>query len=160
MMRHLHPLLPLLLACLLLASVPAQHAAADDLIADLSKHQVAITAGFTGTSVLVFGTVEPGSEVAVVIRGPSTAVTMRRKSRIAGVWVNSAAKTFSQVPSFYSVTTSTSLERLAPPAVLDRNGIGLNAVDLPEIMALQPRAEVKRWRAALIRAKRRKQLYS
>lgn len=148
------------LVTLVLMAATVPRVAGRTLAADLSKDEVSITAGFSGTDVLVFGTVNRGHEVAVVVRGPATHVTMRRKSQIAGLWINTAAKTFSQVPSFYAVAASQPLGRLAAPGVLDRNGIGVDALDLLEVLALQPPAEVAKWRAALIRAKQRKGLYS
>ena len=45
-------------------------AVADPLVVDLSNHLVAITTGFTGTKVLLFGAVEDEGDVIVTVRGP------------------------------------------------------------------------------------------
>ncbi|MET0876632.1 MAG: TIGR02186 family protein, partial [Tardiphaga sp.] len=37
----------------------AQPAAAEKLIVSISRHQVLVTSSFTGTSIVLFGTVEP-----------------------------------------------------------------------------------------------------
>ena len=44
-------------------------ASADPLVVDLSNHLVAITTGFTGTNVLLFGAVEEEGDPDVLVRG-------------------------------------------------------------------------------------------
>jgi hypothetical protein len=51
----------------LLAVTPAARA---QLVADLSEHLIAITTGFVGTDVLLFGAIEETGDVVVVVRGP------------------------------------------------------------------------------------------
>ena len=63
-------------------------------VVDLDDHLVAITTGFSGTEVLLFGTVDEPGDVVVVVRGPTRPIRMFRKSRIAGIWVNTASMTF------------------------------------------------------------------
>ena len=94
--------LTLMLVAMLLAT-PAQAA---PLVADLSKHLVAITAGFSGAEVLLFGAVDEPGDVVVIVRGPLRSVTMHRKSRVLGVWANTAKMTFEEVPSFYAIASS------------------------------------------------------
>ena len=43
--------------------------AAEPLIVDLSSDEVAITTGFAGAKLLLFGAKDPGGDVVVVIRG-------------------------------------------------------------------------------------------
>ncbi|MBK1667469.1 hypothetical protein CKO28_05420 [Rhodovibrio sodomensis] len=164
--RRLQPLATVLLGAVVLSGVPAERGHSQDLVADLSKHLVAITTGFTGTEVLLFGAVgqpadgsSPG-EVAVVVRGPSTPVTMRRKSRVVGIWMNTASMTFERVPSFYAVAASAPLSQLAPPQLRQRNGIGLDALNISLPPAKASPNVAQEWRDALIRAKQRKGLYS
>ena len=163
---RLKPVATLLLSAFVLAGVPAERGDGQDLVADLSKHLVAITTGFTGTEVLLFGAVErpadggaPG-EVAVVVRGPGTPVTMRRKSRVAGIWMNTASMTFERVPSFYAVAASAPLSQVATPQVRQRNGIGLDSLNLSLPPAKASPNVAQEWRDALIRAKQRNGLYS
>jgi len=164
--RRVKPLAGLLLAAAVLSGVPAQRGGGQDLVADLSQHLVAITTGFTGTEVLLFGAVErppeggPPGEVAVVVRGPSTPVTMRRKSRVAGIWMNTASMTFDRVPSFYAVAASAPLRQIAAPQVRQRNKIGLDALELPLPPAKASPNVAREWRDALIRAKQRNDLYA
>ncbi|MGO1078904.1 TIGR02186 family protein [Inquilinus sp. CA228] len=135
--------------------------AAQDLVADLSDHVIAINTGFTGTKVLLFGATEGEGDVAVVVRGPADRATVREKDRVAGIWLNHASLKFNGVPGFYAVASSKPLEQLAPPPVLERAGIGLKYLQLavsdddreagPEVIAA--------FRDALIRGLQRGGLY-
>lgn len=133
-------------------------ARAQQLVADLSNHLIAITTGFTGTEVVLFGATDGPGDVAVVVSGPLTSVTVRRKSRTAGIWVNTDSVTFGQVPSYYDVAASQPLDRIVEPAQLNRHRIGLNHLRLEPEETL-PAAELATYRAALIRNKQRAGLY-
>ncbi len=116
----------------------ARRATAQEVVADLSHHLIAITTEFTGTAVTLFGTLEDEGDVAVIVRGPSEPVTVRQKDRVAGIWINSASLTFEQVPSYYSVAANRPLDRIARPSVLSRHGIGLGYLSFP-VRGLVPR---------------------
>src|SRR4029077_10017775 len=93
----------LLLTLTLPWSAPAR---AEALAADLTSHLIAITTGFTRASVVLFGAIDGPGDVAVVVSGPESEMTVRRKSRIAGIWMNSREVTLANVPSFYFVAAS------------------------------------------------------
>jgi uncharacterized protein (TIGR02186 family) len=144
------------LAWMVMASHPA--AAAGDLVADLSNHLVAITTGFTGTKVLLFGATRGAGDVVVMVRGPRHRQLVRRKDRIAGIWINNAEMAFQGVPAFYSVASSRPLADLVPPAVAARHQIGIENVRLtaPEHADAD---EAAIFRDALVRNKQRAELY-
>lgn len=148
----------LVLGTAAIVCLPAQSRSAP-LIADLSDHLIAITTGFSGTEVLLFGAVAEPGEVVVVVRGPNRPVRMHRKSRILGIWVNTATMTFDSAPSFYAVHASSPLDQIAPAAVRARHQMGLDYLDiqLPPAKASPNIAE--EWRKALIRAKVRQGHY-
>lgn len=151
-----------LLALLLLAgvlAVPARGASAQDLVADLSEHLVAITTGFAGAEVLLFGAVEHPGDVVVVVRGPAQPVRMHRKSRVFGIWMNTATMTFEGVPSYYAVNASGDLDRIARDSVRARHDLGLAHLDLRLPSAKASANVAAAWRAALIRAKQREDHY-
>ncbi|WP_099827244.1 TIGR02186 family protein [Oceaniglobus indicus] len=102
----------LMLLCL---ALPANAAPEEDsVLAGLSQNRIAITAAFDGTELLIFGTVKrsapmrgetpPG--IIVTVSGPSQEITVRRKERWAGIWVNRAALKINRAPSFYAIATS------------------------------------------------------
>ena len=133
-------------------------ARAQPLVADLSRHLIAITAAFDGTEVLLFGTVERGADVVVVVRGPAETAVVRRKSRTLGVWLNTESVRFENVPSFYALASSGPIETLLPPAVRARHRIGVETLNLTPAGALSP-SEAASFRAGLVRNKRRTALY-
>lgn len=99
---------------LLLLLWPIPSAAVEDIIAGLSQNQVSITTDFAGSEIFVYGAVKreapppdgPELDVIVVVIGPVEPVTVRRKERSFGVWVNGATVKVDQAPSFYAVATT------------------------------------------------------
>ncbi len=148
----------LLLAVLVLAGVPAATARAQQLVADLSSHLIAINTGFTGTEVVLFGTTEGVGDVAIVVTGPRGSVTVRRKDRVAGIWVNAESVRFEQVPGYYMVATNRPLDQFVGRPVLERHQIGLPHLQLGP-REQRSAAELAVFRAALIRNKQRAGLY-
>ena len=71
------------------------------LVADLSKSKIAITSGFHGTDLLLFGAVDgaAGDDILVVISGPLTDIAQRRKANRAGIWLNVETNIWQKVPS-------------------------------------------------------------
>ncbi|HYD31333.1 MAG TPA: TIGR02186 family protein [Azospirillaceae bacterium] len=137
-------------------------ARAETLVADLSSHLIAITTGFTGTEVVLFGAVEQPGDIAVVVTGPRADVVVRRKARTVGIWLNRDSLAFQQVPGFYMLATNRPLDRLLPEPVLERHEIGLNNMALvPSHKATleRPGAEIAEYREALIRNKQKLELY-
>jgi uncharacterized protein (TIGR02186 family) len=130
------------------------------LIADLSEHQIQITTGFVGTDVLLFGTVEPGSDVVVVVRGPEEQTTVWRKARFAGIWVNDRRVVFERVPSFYAVRSSAPLSGIATDSTRMRHGMGARFLRLRTEEEDVSEAEVAAFRRALIRNKERVGLFA
>ena len=145
-------------AVLALPALAARPAAAQSLVADISEHLVAITAGFSGTNVVVFGSVEGEGDVAIVVKGPERDVTVRHKGRFAGIWVNEDELQFVNVPLFYLVAVSRPLDGLAPLDVLRRHDIGIDNMRLAAKRAV-PKEENQAFREGLIRNKQRQKLY-
>src|SRR3546814_898463 len=96
-------------------------AARAQLVADLSEHLIAITTGFIGTDVLLFGAIDGPGDVVVVVRGPQRTEIVRRKARIAGIWVNERDMTFNGVPSFYVVASAKPLVDVLSPVARVRH---------------------------------------
>ncbi|MBV9861991.1 MAG: TIGR02186 family protein [Alphaproteobacteria bacterium] len=113
-----------LIALLVVAATgPAR---ADTLVADLTSHLIGITSGFTGASVVLFGATDGPGDIVVVVRGPDREMTVRRKGKVLGIWVNTAQVAFANVPSFYALAASRPVEEAIAPATaaLYRIGVG------------------------------------
>jgi len=162
-----------LLLLLLLLALPRPGAA--DIVADVDDHLVGITTGFSGTRILVFGAIdspgasgagepgepgtgEAGGDVVVVVRGPTGPTKLYRKSPVLGVWVNSAALTFAQAPSFYAVASTRPLEEIANESERKRLKLGIDHLELKAVGRVSDNL-LKEWRLALVRAMVRDGLY-
>ena len=138
---------------------PAAVTWAQALSADLSSHLVAITTGFTGASVVLFGATDGPGDVIAVVRGPDRNIAVRRKSRVAGLWINTREVTFKSVPSFYALYATRPLADIAPPALQVLHQLGL--ANLPLTAAAGDYSSERRatFRAALIDTQIRDGLY-
>ncbi len=143
-------------AVVLLSPLPATAQA--PLIADISSREIAITTGFAGADVLLFGAIEGRGDVVVVVRGPRQPVMVRHKQRVAGIWVNAESRTFVGLPQYYRVAATRPLDQVAPHAVLQRYEIGEQNLDFT-LAPGEPAAEAERFRAALLREKAAETLF-
>lgn len=132
------------------------------VLADLSSYVVEITTGFVGDRVVLFGAVDAGNDIVVVVRGPAQSITVREKRRVAGIWVNAPGLQFVQVPSFYAVAATRPLEEMLSPETLANEQIGAeNVLFLPAPGAAEgfTAAEIAEHRAALLSLLRARGLY-
>ena len=151
-----------LVAALLVAAAPAS---ADQFVVDVSERTVAITAGFTGAELVVFGTAaeKQGSiaeqhGVIVVIRGPEQPTMVRRKERNFGVWANHGGVAFPEAPAFVWVAASEAFVEQPLAEVLNRYKIGQDF--LAPVPAVADVEALDTFQAALVRRKQVNGLYS
>ena len=96
---------------LLLALALAAPAKAQEIVVALSQADVSIDSTFAGSEILVFGAVrgapaDVAHDVIVTVSGPLQPITVRRKDRVAGIWINAAMAEIDAAPSFYAVATT------------------------------------------------------
>lgn len=138
--------------------------------ADVSTRSVAVTSSFSGTEIIVFGTVQhsrqptPESgyyDIAIVVDGTPTPLVARRKSNVAGIWLNAHSVRYDRVPSYYAIASTRPVEEIAEPRVLDQHRIGFGSVHMT-LAADQPQLtpeERVEFREAVIRLKQKDKLY-
>ncbi len=105
-----------LLASLLML-VTAAAAQAEKVVADLSLRDVEINANFDGSDILIYGAIKGAKEgadvapldVIIAISGPAGPVTVRKKDRRFGIWVNTQSVEVDRAPSFYAVASTGAL---------------------------------------------------
>jgi uncharacterized protein (TIGR02186 family) len=107
------------------------HAHAKPLIADLSSHHIAIDSRFTGTELLLFGAKNDIGDLVIVVRGPERSIMVRKKSRVAGIWVNTDQASFDAVPAYYAVASTRPLVRVVPPGLRSQLGLGIDSLHFP-----------------------------
>lgn len=141
----------------------------EELVTDLSEHLIAIKSNFTGTQILLFGAVEAESpeiralarDIVVVVRGPSTDFTVRRKARVAGIWMNYGAETYEAVPGYYAVVSTRPLDAIASKDVLERHQIGTKYLRFKRLEAATTNLkEQTPYSDAVVRLMTKEKLYS
>lgn len=104
--------LPLSALCLALCALPAL--AQEQVVPGLSEDRIEINTNFSGSTLLIYGAIKRDApppatgplDVIITVQGPSSPVTVRRKARVAGIWVNTDAVTIDSAPSFYAIATT------------------------------------------------------
>ncbi len=103
-----------MLRALVLTLLLAWPAMAEEVVVGLSQNRIAITTNFDGSEILIFGAVkrettiteDPQLQVVITVAGPSVPLTVRRKEKRYGIWINTDAVEVDRAPSFYAVATS------------------------------------------------------
>ena len=84
-----------------------------------------MTSSFTGTAIVLFGTVEPDTPASrrrtsgYDLPPPSPArrqtLVTRKKERMLGIWTNVDSRTFVNVPSYLAVLSTRPIDHSPPP---------------------------------------------
>ncbi len=150
----------ILALCLL--ALPAQ---AEEVVLGLSSDKVAITATFEGSDILIFGAVkretaipEAPLDVIITVAGPSVPVTVRRKDRRFGIWVNTEKVELDAAPSFYAVATTGPLDMVLSNTEDLRHRVSIGRA-IRSVGAATMAEDAERFTDALIRIRRDKDAY-
>ena len=107
--------------------------AAEEVVLGMSHDEVAITATFDGSEILVFGAIKRESKISpvplqviVAVSGPSEPLLVRRKERKFGIWVNTDTVEVDLAPSFYAVATSDPWDQVVTDTEDLRHKISIN----------------------------------
>jgi uncharacterized protein (TIGR02186 family) len=107
----------------------------------LSTSRVLISSNFTGTDVVLFGSVERdaqtvprrgGYDIVVTVTGPRENILTFRKERVFGIWVNADSRTFVKAPSYLTVLSNRTITEIADINTLRRTQTGLARILLPQ----------------------------
>ena len=133
---------PALLTAIAAVSLAATWpAAAERLVLSISRHQVLVNSSFTGTQIVLFGTIEPDPpnarrrssyDLVATVTGPRQTIVIRRKERVAGIWANVASRTFVNVPAYLAVLSNRTFDQVANAELLRRLQLGLDYTVLPQ----------------------------
>jgi uncharacterized protein (TIGR02186 family) len=148
-----------------------QPGARESVEADVSARNVAVTSSFNGTEIVIFGAIDGSQQtspesgiygVIVVVEGVPGRLVVRRKSNVAGLWLNTTAATFDNVPSYYAVASTSPIDEIAPEEFRALHGIGLQHLKYtPAVGQRYPLSNeaIKEYREAILRLKRKEGLY-
>jgi uncharacterized protein (TIGR02186 family) len=136
---------------------------AERLVTSLSTHRVLISSNFTGTSLVLFASIEESDatrdkpkkyDVAITVRGPATTFVTRKKERILGFWVNYESRSYPDTPSYLAVLTNRPPSEFGPLELQTKYKLGLSFAALPP--TIQPNEE---FGDALLRVKKAEGLF-
>lgn len=150
----------LVIACLLLPS----SASAKPLVADLSQYNIAIDSSFMGAKLILFGARQMAGDVVVVIRGPARDYTLRKKERVAGIWINRRSMELENIPDYYTIASTRPLGDILSPTMQRVLQLGIGNLPYPGFDgAIGQRlnaAEAHLFREAFITQRHQKRLYN
>ena len=159
---------PRIAALLLLAMFLPVVAKAEEerVVAGLSQNQVAITTGFAGSEIFIYGAVKrlvPAApdqplDVVITVTGPLEPVVVRKKVRRFGIWVNGPSVTVDAAPVFYAVASTGPLDAVLSATDDLRYRIGIDQV-VRLIGEPSDEAYPEEFREAVIRLRRKAGLY-
>ncbi|HKK31332.1 MAG TPA: TIGR02186 family protein [Alphaproteobacteria bacterium] len=149
------------LSLLLLLAICATIGSArgEQLVADLSAHEIKITSGFAGTELLLFGTTGGEGEVVVIVSGPPSETIVRKKDRVSGLWINTESVRFEGVPGFFFVAASREMSAEDVEEILRQYSIGLRYQNIEPVNGIAPE-RLAAFREALVRRKASHGLYN
>ena len=141
-------------------------ARAETLIATLSHDRGFITSNFTGSEVVLFGSIERESDapppagdydLIVTVHGPRGLVTVRAKRALGPLWLNLDQRKYIATPAFISILSNQPLDEIASAAQLARLLIGTDP--LVPGQAASDKPDAPDFRDALIRLRRKEGLF-
>jgi uncharacterized protein (TIGR02186 family) len=79
-------------------------------------------------SLLFFGAKNAPGDIVIVLRGPNANATLRRKERVAGMWMMVEQEHYSNASTFYRIAATQRLQEIMNPAMMETLGIGSQAL--------------------------------
>jgi uncharacterized protein (TIGR02186 family) len=146
--------------------------------AALTETTVRVNSDFRGDQIVLYGAVfdphQRPSDVVVLVRGPDEPIRIARKTRVAGVWVNSRPVVFQGAPGFYIAASTRPLDEIARFGVLRRLQAGVDHLrfNAPDEQRVETRygvrdmvvsrlgADYLDWKNAVVRLKQKDGLYA
>jgi uncharacterized protein (TIGR02186 family) len=100
------------ISILLIIIMLAATAQAKPLLSDISPNRIDLHASFRGSELLVFGARNEPGDIVIVVRGPTSDITVREKQRIAGMWMFARSAKYNALPQFMGIASTTDISSL------------------------------------------------
>lgn len=133
----------------------------------VTANTIIIEPDFNGSDLYIAGVIgnaEPSArlrnqyDVIVVLEGPRQTITIRKKRRRLGMWVNADSITFERVPQYYSLATTRELRDITQMKTYERLHLGFDKIYM---RANSDDEQMQAYfRQALMDEKKRQHLYS
>ena len=137
--------------------------AKNQIVADLSQDNVEISTDFLGAKILLFGAYDgkKGDDIIIVVTGPKGLVTVQKKEKVFGVWVNTQKINYINSPKYLNILSNRDINDILNQRTRKIAEIGLNNLNV----RIQPgklvsKEKEKIWRIALTRNMLKSKLWS
>ncbi|WP_181443649.1 TIGR02186 family protein [Porphyrobacter sp. YT40] len=150
-----------------LTATPALAQREPVLVPAVSQSRIEVRQGFTGARLLLYGAViDPAGagsrgeeyDIVVVLKGPSEAVRIREKERIAGIWANAGSSDFRSAPAFFAVASSRPVDKIVDERTAAIYELGTEFIQLSPSGEIDPE-EQARFAKGLVELRQRQGLY-
>ncbi len=138
---------------------------AEKVVLGMSQDEVAITATFDGSNILIFGAIQRDApipetplDVIVTVSGPSEPLDVRRKAKRFGIWVNTDTVQVDVAPSFYAIATSGPFSNILTESEDFQHKISINRA-IRSASAPENVADAQSFTDAVIRIREKSGLY-
>lgn len=148
--------------------LPEQAGGRETLEIGTSTNEIAITSDFRGADLTVFGALGNVDQlllaigqydIVVTLEGPRENMTVRRKERLFGIWINRQSLNFDHVPISYSLASTRAVGTIAPAHDLTRLGIGAEYLSLNPVGYLSGPARIGEFQDAFLALQQASGLY-
>ena len=153
------------LALVLALAIPAK--AEETFVTGLSTEEIALTADFTGSELFVFGAIrrdapiDPDADpldIVITIKGPPNPLTVRRKERRFGIWINTESVDVRDAPSFYAIATTGPLREILTETQRLRFQIGMDQA-VRKVEGHPTLEDTSSFTEAVVRLREKQELY-
>ena len=79
------------------------------IVSNIDKKEIELTTRFDGSKILVFGALTESKDdptLVIELVGPEQDITVRKKSKVWGIWVKKDYAKFEKIPSFYQINST------------------------------------------------------
>lgn len=111
-------------------------AQARPIIADLSIHSVDIDHDFQGLDILLFGARNDVGRVILALRGQDESVSLRRKERKLGVWIEGDEVIYEDLPNFYALGGGENIQYVNNKHLLQDLEIGIDNLNYTDFSSI------------------------
>lgn len=144
---------------------------AETLVTDLSQDIIEITSQFSGSELLLFGAIERHAiesiqsneisvqgldyDIIIVIQSEPIDLVIRKKEKVAGIWINNENQMIHGVPGYYVIGSTRPLDEFLSKEDQVRLGLGLANLNITN----EQGDDVGEYKDALIRNMINNELY-
>ena len=117
-----------------LITITTEIKAQNQIVADLSQENVKISTTFLGAKILLFGAYDgiKGDDIIVVVTGPKGLVTVQKKEKIFGIWVNTKTVNYINTPKYLSISSNRNIDKILNQKTQKISEIGYLSQGIPK----------------------------